>query len=139
MRLKPAKLYLILSGALVSGYLLLCYTIIAGQLHQGEVPGLCLVKHITGVPCPSCGSTRSVMALINGNLAEAMYINPFGFIIAAFMLLVPIWLALDFLLHRKSLYDFYCRSEIFLRKPKVAVPLIIMVLINWIWNITKGL
>jgi hypothetical protein len=39
---------------------------------------LCWIKATTGMPCPACGTTRAVDALMHGHLWEAMLINPFG-------------------------------------------------------------
>ena len=40
---------------------------------------LCLFKRITGVPCPTCGSTRSVLHLLGGDIAGAFRMQPFVF------------------------------------------------------------
>jgi hypothetical protein len=40
---------------------------------------LCAMRHFTGHPCPTCGSTRLVMSLIRGDVARAMWFNPFVF------------------------------------------------------------
>ena len=39
------------------------------------VPG-CPFAHWTGVPCPTCGGTRALRALISGQPAEALFWNP---------------------------------------------------------------
>ena len=70
---------------------------------------------------------------------EALYINPFGLIIALIMLILPIWIIFDIASKKKTLYDFYFRFESFIRKPIIAIPLVLLVVLNWIWNITKGL
>ncbi len=136
--MKRDNLYPILLILVIAGYLWIGISFASGQNRPDDAGGLCLVKHITGIPCPSCGSTRSVLALINGNIREAASLNPFGFIIALIMLVTPLWMAYDTLSKRKTLYDFYSRSEIFLRKPFVAVPLVTLIVINWLWNIYKG-
>ncbi len=43
---------------------------------SGQYPVLCLFKRVFGVPCPSCGTTRAVLALINGQLWMAVRMNP---------------------------------------------------------------
>jgi hypothetical protein len=37
---------------------------------------LCLVKHVTGVPCPTCGFTRGALSLLGGHAAQAWLYNP---------------------------------------------------------------
>lgn len=39
----------------------------------------CLVRAVTGVPCPTCGSTRSVLAVAQGDVAGAFMANPLVF------------------------------------------------------------
>jgi hypothetical protein len=130
------KLYTILSLACTAGYTWLIFTI---QLELKNSGGVCLIKRVTGVPCPSCGSTRSVLNLLHGEILEALYINPFGLIIAVIMLTLPIWIIFDITTKKRTLYDFYFRVESFIRKPIIAIPLVLLVILNWIWNITKGL
>lgn len=91
------------------------------------------------MPCPSCGSTRSVMAITQGKIAEALYLNPFGILIALVMLITPIWLLRDVFAKKDSLLQFYQKLEVTLKKKRVALPLIVLVIVNWAWNITKGL
>lgn len=91
------------------------------------------------MPCPSCGSTRSIVSLIEGNFVEALKINPLGLIVAAIMLFTPLWIVVDLIRKKNSLFDFYKKSEGYLKKPRYAFPLVFLVLINWVWNIVKGL
>jgi len=100
---------------------------------------LCLFKLITNFPCPSCGTTRSIISIIKGNYIEAFYFNPLGYLTALIMFIVPLWIIIDLLFKTKSFFSFYLIIEDYLRKPKIAIALIALVLINWIWNILKGL
>lgn len=56
---------------------------------------LCLVKNITGIPCPGCGLTRSYLALLNGHLILAFFYHPLFFTIP-FILLIILFLNCDF-------------------------------------------
>ena len=40
-----------------------------------HLPG-CTFHNITGIPCPSCGATRSAVLLANGNFFNALKMNP---------------------------------------------------------------
>ena len=46
---------------------------------------LCLFKRMTGYPCPTCGTTRGVLSLMQGKFLEAWLFNPMVFIIALFI------------------------------------------------------
>lgn len=138
MLLSKNKLYLLLTIACIAGYSWLYFNTISTQAQNSGVE-VCLIKHLTNIPCPSCGSTRSVVSLINGNFLDALYLNPFGLIIAFILLVVPIWILTDILMKRSSLYNAYRRMELLIKKPQFSIPLVTLVLINWIWNISKGL
>jgi hypothetical protein len=36
----------------------------------------CVFKGLTGIPCPTCGSTRSVVYLAHGDVLSALAMNP---------------------------------------------------------------
>lgn len=132
---KAKKLYLILFIALVAGYTWLIFSLVN---HRYEGSGVCLIKSVTGIPCPSCGSTRSVMSIINGDIASAVFYNPFGFLILILMVVLPVMLIFDLVLKKAVFYNIYLKLEVLLRRKTIAIPLIILVLINWIWNILKN-
>jgi len=62
----------------------------------------CPLKTITGVPCPLCGMTRGVTALVHGDFARALLMNPASYVAVALALLllvqwrtkrvvIPVW------------------------------------------------
>jgi len=54
----------------------------------------CLLRSVTGVPCPFCGGTRSVVAAAGGAWLEALLLNPFGAVLMAIAPPIGLWLAL---------------------------------------------
>ena len=40
---------------------------------------LCMFRQLTGLPCPGCGLTRSLIVLAHGDLATAARMHPAGF------------------------------------------------------------
>lgn len=69
-----------------SGYLLpstlLGYLWLKG--YQPGVPGLsCLMRSMTGIPCPTCFLTRATCSALSGNLAESIQFHAFGPVAAA--------------------------------------------------------
>lgn len=132
------KLYLFLSIVCAAGYIWLFYSA-SNSFISTKAIDVCLLKNITNIPCPSCGTTRSIQELLHGNVIEALTLNPFGIIVALIMILTPLWIATDLITKKQTLFNFYQTIETKLKKPQFAVPLILLVVINWIWNITKGL
>ncbi len=43
--------------------------------------GQCIIKKITGFPCPSCGVTRSLMSLVRLDFYESFYYHPLSIFI----------------------------------------------------------
>ena len=124
--------------ACLAGYIWLYFSL-TKNITENKSVEVCLIKHVTNIPCPSCGSTRSVISLIKGDFIGALNFNPIGYLVAIIMLITPIWITVDTIKRTKTLFDFYLIIETYLKKPKIAIPLILLVIINWIWNITKGL
>ena len=46
-------------------------------------PSVCPFKLLTGLPCPGCGMTRSVVTLLHGDLGASLYYHPLGFVLVA--------------------------------------------------------
>lgn len=132
--------YLILFFACLVGYgwLLFNSYFNYGAETGGEGIGICPIKNVTGYPCPSCGSTRSVMHLFHGDISMALRTNPIGVILFLGLILCPPWIAFDLISGKRGLYAFYLKVEEFVRIKAVAVILIILIAINWIWNFYKG-
>jgi hypothetical protein len=138
MAFERNKFYTFLLLLCVAGYGWLFYALMADPLEHASVE-VCLFKHITNIPCPSCGSTRALLLLIHGEVWKSLAMNPLGVIIAGMLSVTPLWILFDLAAGKQTLPVFYKRMEVFLVKPGIAAPLIVLVLINWIWNIVKGL
>lgn len=138
MALEDRRLYwmiVFLSGA---GYAWLGYHLIGGDNHVHVT--LCMFKDITGLPCPSCGITRSLLSLLHGNFQAALWINPLGFMAAVLLTVLPVWALYDVAQRKVTLPATYRWAESQLRQHKLLyVPLIVLVLVNWGWNILKDI
>jgi hypothetical protein len=132
------KLYTFLSAACAAGHIWLMLTYYRNSNNHTEF-GVCLFKHVTGIPCPSCGSTRSVLSILNGDFSGAFFMNPFGILIMLTLIILPVWILFDLASRGDSLYNSYIRFELFIRRKWIAIPAILLVLINWVWNISKNL
>lgn len=130
------RLYTIVMIVSISGLFYLIYSYFRDP---DTGVGLCFFKNATGYPCPSCGTTRSIKHLYQGEFYKAMMTNPLGYVMAIVMLVVPFWVGYDYVTRKSGFFYFYQKSEAFLRKRPVAIVLIGLVLANWIWNIYKQL
>ena len=80
--------FLLLSGIFTASILLPVPRGQGGQI--GHLPPLCLFYHLTGLPCPGCGLTRSFVCLGHGQFLEALHWHPLG--PAIFLLFALLWL-----------------------------------------------
>lgn len=99
---------------------------------QGVWKG-CLFKMLLHVPCPSCGATRAVMAVFRGDVVEAFCLNPLGLLLAAGLVLLPVWLLADLLRRRATLYRLFLRMDKLLQRRRVFVVFVCVILVNWAW------
>lgn len=76
---------------------------------QGSsVPFLsCPIRSLTGIPCPSCGMTRSFLALAKGNLAESISYHLFGPLLFLILLIVAVHTGTELLIGRKLFPPYY--------------------------------
>ena len=94
----------------------------------------CAFHAITGCPCPTCGATRCVMALLHGRVGEALGWNPLVFTGLAAVALLNLYaivvLAAGLPRVRFSLRGGQAR---FLR-----IACLILLLANWAYEIHRG-
>jgi hypothetical protein len=79
------------------------------------------------------------LSIINGNFLEGFYLNPLGYILLVIMIAAPIWVIYDWFSNSQTLLTFYKKTEQFFSRKIVAIPAILLVLMNWAWNIYKGI
>jgi len=130
------KLYWLLLIACFSGFIYLLYHL---QDSENTHFGVCIIKNVTGFPCPSCGTTRAVQLLMQGNVLASLQMNPFGILVALIMVIAPFWIAFDLIFKKETLYKSFKKTEETIRIKWLATLLILLVILNWIWNIYKNL
>lgn len=130
------KLYSIVLIACFAGFIYLFYSI---HHLRNEAFRVCIIKNVTGYPCPSCGTTRAVSFFLDGNITTSLLLNPFGILVAIMMFVFPVWILTDLLFKKDHFFRAYRKTEVIIRKPWLATILILLVLLNWIWNLYKQL
>jgi hypothetical protein len=137
---RPRQYYALLATISVVGLVWLAFVAqMAGNRASG-FGSVCFVKNIYGIPCPSCGITRSILALLTGDVAGALFLNPLGLFAFGVMVLIPFWISIDMLRKDLTLFRTCQKTEAFLRANKtISIALIMLIAANWLWNIQKGL
>jgi len=120
-------------GAIFGGIGVLVAAAVA-LLHLDRLPfTVCLFKGLTGMPCPTCGSTRALARLFGLDLTGALAMNP---VVTAVGVVIAAWALVDLALlpGRRSL-----RLELSPRLGHLlrAVALVAFFL-NWVYLILAG-
>ncbi len=71
------------AGAVPGMFILFFAIALAARTCQIRV-GVCLARELFGAPCPGCGVTTSVLALLQGDIARALGANAAGPFVLAF-------------------------------------------------------
>jgi hypothetical protein len=132
------QIYITLITACSAGYIWILLHALGFIGTNDHVTG-CIIKSISGVPCPSCGSTRSVISILNGDLIGALFYNPLGPVLLLIMFVLSVLLLRDGLLSKRTTAEWYRSTEQKIKNKYIAVPLTMAVIFNWMWNIYKGL
>ena len=92
------------------------------------LPSICMLKNTTGVPCPGCGLTRSIVAAVDGDWRESFTYHRLGPLVVGFLVLQ--------LLYRLSWMGLPSWRTQLNRVGKLLdwalIPLMVLLLINWI-------
>ncbi|MDR0988920.1 MAG: DUF2752 domain-containing protein [Prevotellaceae bacterium] len=134
--MSPKSLYALTASGCVAGY---AWVFVSEFWHGPVIWKGCLFKQIYSIPCPACGSTRSILLLLHGDFWGALALNPLGLLLAAALILLPMWLLIDAVRRTQSFYRFFVRFDEVMRKPQLLLPFAGVIATNWIWNIVKGL
>lgn len=100
---------------------------------------VCLFKCVTGIPCPACGSTRTVLDVLKGDWAAALSGNPMGFLLVPGLMVLPVWLVADWLRNSASLYRCYMKCNLMLNGRISFGIFVLLVLVDWALVVYRGL
>lgn len=132
------RFYYLISAAWIAGVSWIFFAMYSDGAPAG-CSEVCFVKNIFGLPCPSCGTTRSVLLLLRGDFPDALMSNPLGLILAPLMCFIPFGIAFDLVTRRHIVWQTYHAIEQLFARKIIAIPAGILMALNWIWNINKGL
>lgn len=95
----------------------------------------CPLKALMGIPCPGCGGTRVLDALLQGDFLLAASINPFSLMVIAALAASCVWLLFDLIRGKDSFVHTLNR----LNNRKTAMITIILLIAAWCRAIYTGL
>lgn len=139
LKLPKRRFYLGIWVLLVSVYCWLSYSILVSNKPISNKSALltCPSQKWLGLPCPGCGTTRSLLSILNGNLGEAMRWNPLGYLALVVLAIVPLLLLIDLIAKKETVWNLYTKAENLLQNKSVLITVLIFILVNWYWNWIK--
>ena len=57
------------------------------RLFHISLPGTCVFRSVTGIPCPGCGLARSVVTAMHGEVVKSLEYHRLGFVILVYVFL----------------------------------------------------
>jgi hypothetical protein len=121
----------IVSGGLVLAGLTLL--LLARFFPFGTLPPLCTFKRFTGLPCLTCGMTRSWVAVSHGDLAQALAWNPGG----AMLCLLTV-LGTAYLVFRAAGAPALRLETSLAQGRAIRIGLVLGIAVNWAWVLVDG-
>ena len=94
----------------------------------------CAFKTITGLPCPTCGLTRTIIALSRGDVGRAVFMNPLAAIVCAAGLLYLLYAAAVLALRLPRFRPTV--SAVGARRLRIGA--VVLIATNWVWLIASG-
>jgi hypothetical protein len=97
------------------------------------LPGSCVMRGVFGVDCPTCGLTRSFIALADGEFARAFAFHRLGPLLFIYVLLQVPLRAYAIVRGKAMLLELQSRYTL----PLIWAFLIALV-VNWVYNLLTG-
>ena len=113
-----------LAGLMVAGASVLQI----GLVRLGLPGWQCPLLHILGVPCPGCGLSRAIVALLQGDWRTSFELHAFAPIVVGGLLLI----AWSVILPKKQRTWFLAHLEVVERRTGITAILLISLMIYWL-------
>ena len=119
--------------ALIYGGLAILLLVAARILPVAQLAPDCVFKAITGIPCPTCGSTRAVILLSHGHLESAFRMNPATGAVFVTALLAFLCRLIVLAFDLPGIHIGFSGRE----KNLVRISVVLALLLNWAYVITS--
>src|SRR5688572_7649310 len=102
-----------------------------------DIPG-CLFRYVTGIPCPSCGITHSMMDILQFRFTDAIQDNILGFPATAMLAIVSLLIITDLVFRKNYFVNCYRKMEFVLQRNNLLAGfLVALVALNWAYLIMQ--
>jgi hypothetical protein len=120
--------------------LIVSFFITLGLFHMDtshDAKTYCVIKSSTGIPCPACGTVRGMHLLLHGHFLAGIQRNPLALLATLGAIAASIGLIRDGYTGRHDTLTWLNHSPRLLRRWYVAVLVLGLTLVNWLWNVDK--
>ncbi|WP_372642951.1 hypothetical protein [Ancylomarina sp.] len=80
-----------------------------------------------------------MVEIFKGNFHKAFHYNPFAYSSLFILIVSSFWVTYDVSTKKDGFYRFYLSVNNSLKKKRIIIPIILLFLIIWIWNIYKAI
>ncbi len=101
-------------------------------------PLVCASRHITGIPCLFCGSTRSFAAMSAGEWSWAFYNSPMAALLYLVVAAIFIWNVAGPLLGAQIRPGPWLKAQ-FAHPRRLILLFALLVVANWFYRLSRGL
>jgi len=137
-RESPAPHLVVLSAsAMILLSALVLFPVEPGQsLRVGglALPNVCLLRQTSGLPCPGCGLTRSLVSAVHADWAGSLAHHRLGLLVLGYLILQCMarlaWLGLD---RVREPVSRACRAL-----DMALVPILVLMVLNWIPTLVQA-
>ena len=123
----------LLAMFIIAGGYLFLYLI--SLLDSGYENTLCVIKNLTGYPCPGCGMGRASIELFKGNILQSLHFHWWAIPLHAALITSFFWLLRDMIKGSDSFFRAMNRPV----SIKILVVIFILVIVNWIRALYLGI
>lgn len=106
-----------------------------------DLPDLlvCPINRVTGIPCPSCGTSRTILQILEPDLIQSSLFNPLGIIVLTALVVFPIWTLRDLIRGERSMYRTAGAGEQLVRSNRILrYALLALIAAIWIGLLLQG-
>jgi hypothetical protein len=103
------KIYGIIAALLT---IIIPYLIMISDRHIETSQSLCPFKLLTGIPCPGCGMTKSIIFLYKGDIIQSLTYHIFGPLVILFCILSIFVLIAEIITKKEYLHWLYYNSKV---------------------------
>ena len=121
-------------GILITGFIWVAINL----LTSGTSATICLLKNTTGISCPTCGITDSILFFLSGDFQSSFMANPIGIPFAFMLLGIGLSASRQLVFKRRSIWQLFESYERWIKNHIIFIYAgLLILLLNWIFILIR--